>query len=117
MNQQDGGIYEGAKLGILGINGAGFCFFLFLFCFVFLFCFCFLFFFLFSVFVLRSLFLILPLFSPGKSTFLKILAGVDDEFDGDINYLPGLKIGYLAQEPELNEDLTSLCFFPFDFSF
>lgn len=37
----------------------------------------------------------------GKSTLLKIMAGVDTEFDGIARPLPGASIGYLAQEPEL----------------
>ncbi|GAA6211405.1 energy-dependent translational throttle protein EttA [Hyphomicrobiales bacterium 4NK60-0047b] len=39
----------------------------------------------------------------GKSTFLKILAGVDKEFTGEAKAAEGIKVGYLAQEPELDE--------------
>ncbi len=39
----------------------------------------------------------------GKSTLLKIMAGVDKEFVGEAWPAPGLKIGYLAQEPKLDE--------------
>jgi ATPase subunit of ABC transporter with duplicated ATPase domains len=38
----------------------------------------------------------------GKSTLLKLLAGEDKEFDGEIWSRQGLRIGYLAQEPELD---------------
>lgn len=37
----------------------------------------------------------------GKSSLLKIMAGVDKEFDGTARPLPGISIGYLPQEPEL----------------
>ena len=40
----------------------------------------------------------------GKSTLLKIMAGVDQEFNGEAYAADGAKIGYLAQEPELNND-------------
>lgn len=42
----------------------------------------------------------------GKSTLMKILAGVDKEFDGDLYLDPGIKIGYLAQEPQLTAGET-----------
>lgn len=42
----------------------------------------------------------------GKSTLLKILAGVDTDFDGDLYLEPGIQIGYLPQEPELNDGAT-----------
>ena len=38
----------------------------------------------------------------GKSTFLKILAGIDTEYNGEIIAANGIKVGYLAQEPELD---------------
>jgi len=56
--------FPGAKIGVLGLNGAG------------------------------------------KSTVLRIMAGVDTEFDGEARPQPGTRIGYLPQEPELPEDLT-----------
>ncbi len=56
--------FPGAKIGVLGLNGAG------------------------------------------KSTVLKIMAGVDKEFDGEARALAGTKIGYLAQEPQLNNEKT-----------
>ena len=54
----------GAKIGILGINGAG------------------------------------------KSTVLRIMAGVDTEYDGEAKAAPNLQIGYLEQEPKLDPDKT-----------
>ena len=38
----------------------------------------------------------------GKSTLLKIMAGVDKEYEGEATPMPGLKIGYLPQEPQLD---------------
>ena len=38
----------------------------------------------------------------GKSTFLKILSGIDTEYNGEIIAAKGIKVGYLAQEPELD---------------
>ena len=38
----------------------------------------------------------------GKSTFLKILSGIDTEYNGEIIAVKGIKVGYLAQEPELD---------------
>lgn len=42
----------------------------------------------------------------GKSTLLKILAGIDNEYEGEITRHPNYRIGYLAQEPKLDEDKT-----------
>jgi ATP-binding cassette ChvD family protein len=53
--------FPGAKIGVLGLNGAG------------------------------------------KSTVLRIMAGVDTEFDGEARPQPGIRIGYLPQEPQLDE--------------
>ncbi len=53
--------FPGAKIGILGLNGAG------------------------------------------KSTVLRIMAGLDTEIDGEARPQPGINIGYLPQEPELDE--------------
>ncbi len=56
--------YYGAKIGVLGLNGAG------------------------------------------KSSLLKIIAGLDQDFDGKVTFDKEYKIGYLAQEPELDESKT-----------
>jgi sulfate-transporting ATPase len=56
--------FPGAKIGILGLNGAG------------------------------------------KSSLLRIMAGVDTEFDGDAAPSPNLTIGFLEQEPKLDPNLT-----------
>lgn len=56
--------FYGAKIGILGLNGAG------------------------------------------KSTVMKIIAGLDKNFQGDVVFSEGYTVGYLAQEPELDENLT-----------
>ncbi|WP_077072335.1 energy-dependent translational throttle protein EttA [Mailhella massiliensis] len=58
------GYFYGAKIGVLGLNGAG------------------------------------------KSSLLKIMAGVDKAFDGDIVVAPGYTIGYLEQEPLVDETRT-----------
>ncbi len=42
----------------------------------------------------------------GKSTLLKIMAGLDKEIEGEAVPMPGIKIGYLSQEPQLNPDQT-----------
>ena len=42
----------------------------------------------------------------GKSTLLRIMAGVDKEFSGEARPMPGLKIGYLQQEPQLDPTKT-----------
>ncbi len=49
---------------------------------------------------------LLGLNGSGKSTVLRIMAGVDPEFEGEARPQPGTKIGYLPQEPELNDALT-----------
>ncbi len=56
--------FPGAKIGLLGLNGAG------------------------------------------KSTVLRIMAGVDKEFEGEAVPMSGIKIGYLRQEPELDPEKT-----------
>ena len=49
---------------------------------------------------------VLGLNGSGKSSLLKILAGVDKDYDGDISLSPGYTIGYLEQEPKLDEEKT-----------
>ena len=44
---------------------------------------------------------VLGLNGSGKSTLLKIMAGVDTEIEGEATPMPGIKIGYLPQEPQL----------------
>ena len=56
--------YYGAKIGVLGLNGAG------------------------------------------KSSLLKIIAGLDKSFQGEVVFSPGYSVGYLAQEPEMDDTLT-----------
>ena len=58
------GYFYGAKIGVLGLNGAG------------------------------------------KSSLLKIMAGVDQAFDGEVVVAPGYSIGYLEQEPKLDDAKT-----------
>ncbi len=49
---------------------------------------------------------VLGLNGSGKSTLLRIMAGVDTEYEGTAYPLEGIKIGYLPQEPELDESKT-----------
>ncbi len=49
---------------------------------------------------------VLGLNGSGKSTLLKIMAGIDKEFEGEAIPMPGLDIGYLPQEPQLNPEHT-----------
>ncbi|MCK4837241.1 MAG: ATP-binding cassette domain-containing protein, partial [Desulfobulbaceae bacterium] len=49
---------------------------------------------------------VLGLNGSGKSCLLRILAGIDQEFNGEIHLSPGYSIGFLEQEPQLDGDLT-----------
>ena len=49
---------------------------------------------------------VLGLNGSGKSTLLKIMAGIDTEIEGEATPMPGLDIGYLPQEPQLNPEHT-----------
>jgi sulfate-transporting ATPase len=49
---------------------------------------------------------VLGLNGSGKSTLLKIMAGVDQDIEGEATPMPGIKIGYLEQEPKLDAEKT-----------
>src|SRR5215204_5827418 len=42
----------------------------------------------------------------GKSTLLKIIAGADKNYQGDVTFVPGYSVGWLPQEPDLDETKT-----------
>ena len=49
---------------------------------------------------------VLGLNGAGKSTLLKIIAGIDKSYQGEVVFAPGYSIGYLPQEPQLDDNLT-----------
>ncbi|MFZ4741628.1 MAG: energy-dependent translational throttle protein EttA [Bacteroidales bacterium] len=49
---------------------------------------------------------VIGLNGSGKSTLLKIIAGLEKSFLGDVSFSPGYKVGYLAQEPILDDNKT-----------
>src|SRR5207248_1136905 len=49
---------------------------------------------------------VLGLNGSGKSSLLKIMAGVDDNYEGEVIRMPGIKVGYLEQEPGLDSGKT-----------
>jgi len=49
---------------------------------------------------------IIGLNGSGKSTVMKIIAGVEDQYQGDVTFSPGYTVGYLEQEPKLDETKT-----------
>lgn len=49
---------------------------------------------------------IIGLNGSGKSTLLKIIAGLDDAYQGKVVFAPGYSVGYLAQEPQLDDNAT-----------
>ena len=49
---------------------------------------------------------LLGLNGSGKSTVLRIMAGADKEYDGEVQHLPNISIGYLPQEPQLDPEKT-----------
>jgi sulfate-transporting ATPase len=49
---------------------------------------------------------VLGLNGSGKSSLLKIMAGVDDNYEGEVIRMPGIKVGFLEQEPRLPQGAT-----------
>ena len=53
---------------------------------------------------------IIGLNGSGKSTLLKIIAGLDTSYQGEVVFSPGYSVGYLPQEPQLDDEKTvTLC--------
>ena len=49
---------------------------------------------------------IIGLNGSGKSTLMKIIAGIDNNYQGEVVFSPGYSVGYLAQEPHLDDTKT-----------
>jgi len=49
---------------------------------------------------------VIGLNASGKSSLLRIMAGVDQDFEGETHLAPGYAVGYLEQEPQLDEEMT-----------
>lgn len=49
---------------------------------------------------------IIGLNGAGKSTLMKIIAGIDEQYQGEVVWSPGYSVGYLPQDPQLNEAKT-----------
>ena len=49
---------------------------------------------------------IIGLNGSGKSSLLKIIAGVDKDYQGEVVFAPGYSVGYLEQEPKLDDSKT-----------
>ena len=49
---------------------------------------------------------VIGLNGSGKSSLLKIIAGLDKSYQGEVVFSPGYSVGYLAQEPELDNEKT-----------
>ena len=49
---------------------------------------------------------IIGLNGSGKSTLMKIIAGIDKNFQGEVVFSPGYSVGYLEQEPQLDDNKT-----------
>src|SRR5580765_4219410 len=49
---------------------------------------------------------VLGLNGSGKSSLLRIMAGVDDNYEGEVVRMPGIRVGYLEQEPVLGKNIS-----------
>src|SRR3954449_7914451 len=49
---------------------------------------------------------VLGLNGSGKSSLLRIMAGTDDNYEGEVVRMPGIKVGYLEQEPKLPPEMS-----------
>src|SRR3954471_6945054 len=49
---------------------------------------------------------VLGLNGSGKSSLLRIMSGADDSYDGEVIRMPGIKVGFLEQEPQLKKGAT-----------